>query len=240
MSFLLDVVLIVVCVAIIVIATKRGFVRSLMSFVSKIVALIAAYTFTPVAASFLKTRFILEPVTNSIATTLRQYVVSGGEYDFAAISDKIPQPVMALLERYNVTSDVIRDGLSAAQTDGEVALRSLSEKIADPVVTVISTAASFLAIFLIACLVLWIVTLIVNALFKLPVLRTANTLLGFILGVCTAALIVFVYSSVISSLVTSLGSIAPKWFGADVIDKTLIVKFFANHDLLSIVQNIIS
>ncbi len=240
MSFLLDVVLIVICLAIIILATKRGFVRSLMGFVSKIVALIVAYTFTPALADFLKTKYILGPLVSNIQTTLRQYVLINGEYDFSRLTENIPDGVSSLLARYNVTPETLTETVSSAQASGETALENVSRAVADPVASMISTALSFILIFAAACIVLGIITAVINCAFKLPVLRTANTVLGFALGVCSAVLVMFAYSSVVSVLVTSLGAISQDRFGAQVIESTLLVKLFSHPGLISVVQNIIS
>lgn len=240
MSFFLDALLIVICLAIIIVSTKRGFVRSLLGLVSKIVALIAAYTFTPALASFLKTRYILDSLVGNIQTTLRQYVFVNGEYNFSALTENIPDGVSNLLSRYGVTSEKLSESISSAQSGGEEALRSVSRAIADPVASMISTAAAFILIFFAACLVLWIVTAVINAAFKLPVLNTANTVMGFVFGVCSAVIVMFAYSTLVSVLVSSLGAISQDRFGAHVIESTLLVKFFSQPGLISIVQNIIS
>lgn len=240
MSFLLDVVLIGICIAIVVVSAKRGFVRSLLGLVSKIVALIVAYTFTPALAEFLKTEYFMDSVVSKIQTTLRPYVFINGEYDFSGLSENLPKTVSDLLERYNVTPEAVLESVAPSQSQGEAALESVSRAIADPVVTMISTALAFLLIFFVTCFVLWIVTAIINSAFKLPVLRTANTVMGFVFGVCSAVLVIVAYSSVMSALVSSLGAISPKWFGEDVIERTLLVRFFSSSDFLDVVQNIIS
>lgn len=240
MSFLLDIVLIAICLAIVILATKRGFVRSLMGFVSKLVALVVAYTFTPALASFLKTKYFMDALVSNISTTLRSYVCINGEYNFSALSENLPKPVSDLLARYNVTSETISECVSSAKDGGEAALESVSRAIADPVVTMISTAAAFILIFAVSCLALWIVTAVINSAFKLPVLRTANTVMGFAFGVCSAVLVLFAYSSVMAALVSSLGAISPEWFGEDVIERTLIVRLFSHLDLLGVVQKMIS
>lgn len=240
MSFLLDVILIAICLAIIILATKRGFVRSLMGLVSKVVALIVAYTFTPALANFLKTKYILDSLVGNIQTTLRQYVFANGEYDFSALTDNIPEGVSNLLTRYNVTPEKLSESIGSAQSGGEAALENVSRAIADPVASMISTAVAFILIFFAACLVLWVVTTVINLAFKLPVLNTANTVMGFVFGVCSALLVMFAYSSVVSVLVTSLGAISQDRFGAQVIESTLLVRLFSHPGLISVVQNIIS
>lgn len=240
MSFLLDVILIALCLAIVILATKRGFVRSLLGLVSKIVAIIVAYTFTPALSNFIKTKYILDSLVGNIQTTLRQYVFVNGEYDFSGLTENIPEGVSNLLSRYNVTPEKLSESIGSAQSGGEEALKSVSRAIADPVASMISTAIAFIVIFFAACLVLWIVTSVINLAFKLPVLSTANTVMGFVFGVCSAALVAVAYSTVVALLVSSLGAVSQDRFGAHVIESTLLVRLFSQPGLISVVQNIIS
>ena len=239
MNFLLDIILLGICALIIVISAKRGFFRSMMGLVSKIVALIVAYTFTPALSNFLKENFIMRPVVDSISATIRSHLITDGVYDSSKLAD-LPQSISELLSRYNVDPADLKETIDGLNTTGEDAIETISRSIASPVVSVISTAAAFLLIFVLTSVVLWIATMIINSIFKLPVLHTANTVLGIVFGVVTAILIMFVYSAVVSSLVTSLGSISTKFFGEDVVEHTILVKFFSKHDLLGIVKNIVS
>ena len=54
MSFILDAILIVMCIVCVAVGTKRGFVKTVMSLLSSVISAIAAYTFTPYFANFIK------------------------------------------------------------------------------------------------------------------------------------------------------------------------------------------
>lgn len=240
-SFFIDLLLIAICIFTVILGTKRGFVKTLLSFLSTIVALVCSYTFTPIFATFLKEKFFLAPIADSIADTIRSIIpTTNGSYNFELLFDDMPQTLSAILERYNVDPDSLREATSAMPEQGEEAVSVLSEMIALPIVDMITTVVAFVTIFVVLVVVLTIISVVLNSVFKLPVLKSANTFLGFILGLATAIVILFVYSSLVSTLVISLGSISPKWFGSDVIDQTLIVKFFSEHDFLSIVNNLLS
>lgn len=236
MNFVLDLILVVICFLTVFIAAKKGFIRSVMGFVSKIVALIAAYTFTPTVAAYIKGRFLLAPLSDSIGASVKSAVTVDGGYDFSALSEKIP----SILERYLISGEELTEKLETMQKTGDEALRFVSDVIADKVAGMIATAIAFIGIFVLVCVLLWVVTIIADAVFKLPVLRTANTVLGVLFGVLSAFIITLVYCSAVSLLVGALGSVAPKFFGQDVIDRTFIVKLFANADLIDIAHKFFS
>ena len=236
MNFVLDLILVAICFFTVFFAAKRGFIRSIMGFASKIIALIVAYTFTPALSEFIKTRFLIGPLSDSIGSYLRTFVVRDGVYDFTALADKVPD----LLQRYVISGDELSAKIGSMEQTGEEALRSVSEHIAGKGSGMIATAIAFIGLFIVTCFVLWIVTRVADAVFKLPVLNAANKVLGVAFGVLSAVLLTLVYSAEVSMLVGALGAVAPKVFGEDVLDKTILVKFFANKDLLEISKNLIS
>ena len=237
MNFILDVILIAVCVAVVVISTKRGFFRSLMSFVSTLIALFAAYTFTPLLSGFIKEKFILGPMTDKLTTTVSSNITAAdGSIDYTGLADKMS----TTLDKYNVSESKLQEFIDAVKGSAGDPARELSERIADSVATGISTAIAFILLFIVFAVLLHVATVVIDTVFKLPVLRTANTVLGFVFGLLTACVIVLVYTAGVSVLVSSLGSVSSDWFGEDKIDRTLIIKFFAERDFFGISDNLIS
>ena len=80
----------------------------------------------------------------------------------------------------------------------------------------------------------------IDFLFRLPVLKTANTFLGLLFGIAEAGLVVFVLASVLSVLVTGLGSIDPTLFGADVVENTTICKKLLEYNVLTKITDVLS
>ena len=239
MSFALDAFLIVICLFIIIVSTKRGFFKTLMSLGSKIVALICAFTFTPTLAAILKEKYFLEPIAGSIGSTVRSLApVTNGQYDIAKLFGDMPKTLSTILERYNIDPNTVIK--SAVGSSGDEAISTVSHAIAEPIVNVISTAVAFLGIFFVVTIVLTLITFVIGLFFELPMLKQANSLGGLVLGVIISAVIVLVYCPLVSTLVTAMGSISPDLFGAQVIDRTLIVKFVSEHDMVGIIKDFVA
>lgn len=241
MSFILDAILIVMCIVCVAVGTKRGFVKTVMSLLSSVISAIAAYTFTPYFANFIKEKFLMESVSGGIADTIRSLVpASDGSYDLSSLFSDMPQTLSSIIERYHGNAESLEALVNSMTETGDEAVRTLSKAIAEPIVNMISTVCAFVVIFIIAFVVLKVVTCVVDGAFKLPVLKTANTLLGFVFGLILAVLFIMIYSELCATLVSALGSISPKLFGQDVVDKTLLVKFFSEHSVLNLVNKLIS
>lgn len=241
MSFILDAILIVMCIVCVAVGTKRGFVKTVMSVLSSLISAIAAYTFTPYFANFIKEKFLMEPVSGGIADTIRSLVpAADGNYDLSSLFSDMPQTLSSIIERYHGNSDSLEALVKSMTETGDEAVRTLSRAIAEPIVNMISTVCAFIVIFVTALVILKVVTCVVDGVFKLPVLKTANTLLGFVFGLILAVFIIMIYSELCAALVSALGPISPKLFGQNVVDKTLLVKFFSEHSVLNLVNKLMS
>ena len=67
---------------------------------------------------------------------------------------------------------------------------------------------------------------------KLPVLRTANRLLGFLLGVLCAAILGWLFAEAAELVMSYLHTVNPDTFATDIIDHTLLVKYLCRTELL--------
>ncbi len=103
MSFILDAILIVMCIVCVAVGTKRGFVKTVyVSLLSSVISAIAAYTFTPYFANFIKEKFLMESVSGGIAETIRSLVpASDGSYDLSSLFSDMPQTLSSIIERYH-------------------------------------------------------------------------------------------------------------------------------------------
>ena len=242
MSLIFDGLLILLCVVIIVVETRRGFIKSVMNLGSHIAALFVAYAFTPKLAKFFNDNFFLEKISSGIRDTLKSLTEnpSGeGTYNLSKLFSDLPEPFTEILDRYNVSLDSVSDQIKNVTDATEDAVNSLSDSISFGVANVLSSVAAFLLLFVGSILILKLVTLILDSLFKLPVLNSANKALGFLFGVVIALIIAFVFSILSVKLIGALNSISPDLFNQDVIDNSILLKFFANYNIFGVISNVL-
>lgn len=240
MSLVFDGLILIVCIIIVVVETRRGFVKSVMHLCSHIAALFVAYAFTPRLSAFFNEHFFLDKVSSGIRDTLKSLTVnSEGSYDLSRLLDDIPEPFTQILTRYNKPLDSIADKIRDVTGAAEDAVNDLADHIAGDVAGVLSSVCAFLLLFIASLLVLKLVTFILDALFRLPILSTANTALGFIFGVVIALIAAFVLSLLSVKFIGAMSSISPDLFSQDVIDKSIILKFFAKYNILGVIAGVI-
>ncbi len=247
MSFACDFILIGIALFILYSGWSKGFIKSVMGLVKGIASAVAAYAYTPMLGNIFYEKWILKPLTNGIFETLRGYALDtklsvelGRDvYNLDRLSLDLPKELVSILERYNVSVPDFLSGISGMDQVTEDAVYDCSVSIAEPTASLLSSALAFIVIFIGVYLVLSLVTALLDHLFRLPVLNTANKLFGIIFGAAEAFLLVAVMSILLSTLVTSLGSLEPNLFGESVIDHTVICKFFVEHNPLRQIYDVL-
>lgn len=236
MSFVLDAILIAICIAIIVTSVKRGFAKTVLSAVSLIAAVLLAVVFTPTLSALLYDGFILKSITDGILGTVGSLAGTGDSAGVLNMLETMPEVLTDIFTRYNVSDETV-SAMTESAKGGEATVESICETIASPVAAMLSNVLAFVICFVAAVLVLKIAVAIINAVFKLPLLKTVNRAAGLVLGILLAAIAAYVYTSVAVELMDGLGALSPKMFGDDVISGTIIIKFISENNTLGLISN---
>lgn len=241
MSLAIDAIILLGVIIIIWKAAVRGFFRSVMSLAGGIASFCAAYAYSPVLAEYLKEKFILGGITDSIDGTLQSIardVNTSGGFNLDKLTVKPPVALTDILDRYNIdTNSFVSKFKGLTSCDADV-VRGFAEDIATPTANIISSVVAFILLFVGVWLILSLVTWLLDLIFKLPVLKTANKIFGIIFGVVEGALFAVLAAGVLSTLVTALGSIDPNLFGAAAVEQSIICKFINEHNPIGIILNI--
>jgi len=237
-SFILDAILIVICLSTVFISVKRGFVKTILSIVSAVAAIFLSVVFTPTVSTFIYDKFMLAAISNGISDTVKSLAGNGTSEGIAQMFESMPEALSKLMERYNVGEEAL-NGMIDSAAGGNADIQSICDTIASPIATTISNALAFIACFIVAVLVLKIIIAIIDLIFKLPILNSVNRTAGLILGLVLAVVIIFAYSEAAVHLVTAMGAISPEFFGEKVIEDTIIVKFFSEYNIFGLIEDVI-
>ena len=98
-----------------------------------------------------------------------------------------------------------------------------------------ATLIAYLLVFASVFIVLTVVTFFLNKLFELPVLKTANKILGFILGLAVAYVVLCFASAILNVLLSYAGEQLFGQTNREILDSTLIYKFFNNVNIFPMI-----
>ncbi len=241
MSLALDAIILFTAIFIIWAGARRGFVRSFMSVFSTFASLVAAYAYTPMLRDHINEKLILEPIAGDIHATLISLSRNPATdaFDLGKLASEVPQPLVNVLDRYNVDLNAFLDKIRGLMGVGEDTVYTYAEEIAAPTANVISAVIAFVVLFFAANLILKILTGLIDLIFHLPVLKAANTALGVVFGIAEAALAVCALAVALTTLVETMGSIDPELFGADAVEKTLICRHIDDIGIFERIKDIL-
>lgn len=228
MSFIFDGIILIVGITAIIMGAKRGFIKTIMGVITLIAALCIACAFTPYLADHIRDTAVMENISESIGDTIKSLSQNeGGNFNLDKMFQDMPDALRQILERYNVDIYSLTQSVAGETDAAENVVDNLSDTIAEPVVTVIANVAAFLAVFVVSVIVLKLFTMVLDLIFQLPVLKTANAFLGMLVGVVNAVFWAWVLSSLSVPFIHAMSSISPDLFSKSVIDNSVFLKFLS-------------
>lgn len=241
MHFILDIIIVVLCVLTILISYKRGFFKSVMTLCSGICALLVAYTFTPKLALFVKEKFLLDKIADGVVDTLASMAKAGADsaqnmvYDLSKLLEN--SQFLKILDQYGADSQHITELINSANDGSHAAVEQVAYAVADPIAGTIANIAVFIGLFLAAILVLRLITWAIGIVFTLSVLRDVDKTLGLVFGVISALLFVWIFAMVADAAVQAIASIAPGTVDVAVVNDSVLLKFFAQYNPVEAITN---
>ena len=240
MNFVFDGIILAVAIVAIVVSARRGFIKSIMGICTLIAALFVAFAFTPNVAQYIETSPVITEVSENISDTLKSLSRKDTDsYDLARLFTDMPDSFQQILNRYGASAADLKKAIAPEADAAEKDVVDLSERIAKPVVSAISGVLAFLGLFIVSVAVLKLLTWLLDLIFQLPVLKTANTLLGFVVGVFNALVWAWVLSALSVIFIRAMSSISPTYFSETLIANTIILRFFADDNFGNILRMVI-
>ncbi len=215
LPFIIDIILIVVFAGCIIDGRKKGFVKMILSVVATVIALFIAKEYAEPVANWINESFVHGRIVESISRAISDSVGSGA----AAIANALPDYIVRAAEAI---------GLSAKEITADLGSNVTSVQAAEQICTAVEGAfivpaikiVSFFIIFAIGSAVLNFAASFINGIFKLPLIKSVNKLLGAILGGVKGLIAVLI----IGLVFWLISSIAPETPFAAAVEDSAIIK----------------
>lgn len=187
MWIILDVIVAAILIFFMVRGCKKGFIKSCLGLVVTLVSIILTINFYAPAGEYLRDTVVYENLKNNLKSTVENHIGSTDDADtmsrlFSDAAEKLPE-FNKLLKSFNVNGEDIADDIDNAIKNGkEVTVDIICESIVEEAAVFISNAVAIIVVFLLSVLALNLVILLLDFIFKLPVLNVANKVLGLVVG----------------------------------------------------------
>ena len=194
MSLAIDIILVVIFASFVLTAVKKGFILSLLEFAAVILAFVLAYNFSPKVAETAYDGFVKEATIKTIETQIEENVsLQETSTQAQLLLESIPDYMVSVADFMGVSVDDIKQSVASSKLTSENIATELVEKIAQPIIIGALTALSFVVLAIVLLFVLKFLAQIIAKIFKIPVIKTVNKLLGGILGACKGfAVVLFI------------------------------------------------
>lgn len=230
MFFILDVIAVAIFLMTVISCRTKGFFKSFFGLIKVILALIIAYIFMPTLAYIYRTSFVEKLISDTVAeriNSLAQKTTVG--LNLEKLFGDMPSEFADILSRYGADAESLFKRFGSLTEAAEESVNDLATSITSSVVHGVSDILSFATLFIGSLIVLSIVIFIMGLVLKLPVLSSIDKGLGFVFGIISGLLLVWVYANLVTYGIEAISIIKPGLIGVNVIENTFIIKYISDN-----------
>lgn len=199
MRYALDIIIVLIVILFAARGARKGFIKACIDFIGGFAAMIGAGILSLPAAKWVYYTFFHDALLEKIGAA-----VTGLEAEEAveAVFAEFPDVILRGLEKLGITEAGIIE-----QVDGGAA--SIAEGIAgqiSPMMIGFIRIFAMLALFIVLLVVIRALATTISGVFRLPVLRSANKLLGAVFGILMAVVAIWVALACVQALLPLFGT----------------------------------
>ncbi|HPU67230.1 MAG TPA: CvpA family protein [Clostridiales bacterium] len=215
---ILDFIFIAVVVLTVFFAAKKGFVLSLIEFVSGLLAIFISYAVAPAVAGSIYNSYFKEKVIG-ILTEKFPALASGKPLTISIsdITNILPKSLSFLAENVGLESGRIE----LPNASKYISIEQLEQNLAAPIMKVALTVIAFAILSIVLIIALRIAARLLNKLVKVTPLRSLNTLLGAVFGAVKGIL----QTGILAAVLSLLGSLTTPSALSGLVENSKICEF---------------
>ena len=234
MSIVIDLLLVAIVILIVLFAAKKGFVRSVLSLLGTIVAIVVSYFLAKCLAGMIFDSMVRPWLTDMVHTQVLEAGVQDIQSAVAGLYASLPSMFSGMLNMIFGSQEELVSQLQSSM-NGDIAA-TLSNLLADamaPFVTMLIGSLLFILFFILCGIVLRIIDKVLISVRHLPVVGSLDGVLGGALGI-VQALIVVVLCALAVRVLISLSSNEWTWLNTQVVDSTYLFKYFYHFSFIDV------
>ena len=235
----LDIIVAAILVISIVSGVKRGLVKSLISLVGNIAALVVALIFSVQLGTYLNDHYIRTPLydwtVNQLTSDPDNSDTSIEDVDMEDLFENRPEFFTNLCEYMNIDIDEMNQRYEEFRANGEEQAKSaVIDVMVEPISNAVSRVIAFIIIYILALIAVKLITLVSHVITKLPIIRSFNKLGGGMIGVVIGILISFIFVSMVHLSSPYILRNMPISERTQIFESTTIYKFVYKMNPLSL------
>ncbi len=245
MNIIIDIILLAIIILSAFFAAKKGFIGTLFSLASTLVAIVLSVVLSSPVSVFLDNNFVNPSVKSYIVSVVdnsaigQSYEDALASIDVASKIESMPSGLRSVLEIAEIDVDKIANKAKEITDNSTEKKDELINSIASPISGTISKVIALVGLFIILNIALWIVSKLLTAIFNLiPVGKKLNKFGGLLFGVLRGLIIIFVVSTLFTAISRGVSPDSNNIFSQSTIEKTVILKSVSGFNPVSAIMNI--
>lgn len=227
MSLAIDIILAVIIILPVILGIRRGFVKTVMGLVSVLIGICASYILTPYLSPLCRDKIVEPYMRTPVESQIESMLDTSGEtFDTESLENlsEIPEVVKNICDTFGID---IQDIKSNEEIDKQSPDQSVSEHITELILSRTAYIIAFISVFIAAAIVLRIITIVLCAICKMPILNSINRIAGAVFGFCFGGISAFVIAKLLILLLPTLVSVNPGLFEG-VAEQSVLLKLIGN------------
>ena len=219
MGIYIDMALLAIMLIFLIVSAKRGFLITLLEVLVFAIAVISAANLCKPAANSIYDTFIGPNITEKVSASLSEnsdIMSSAGKA--SAVVDNLPK----IIKDYILRTDPDENNITSEK---------LSSDIAKPIAVTVLSPVIFLLLSIVLSLLLSVVAKWLNKICKLPLIGTANTVLGGVFGILKGLIAVY-FIGIILLLLSANSKQNTSFYEA--VNNSAIITIIQNHSVVPI------
>lgn len=223
MFLILDLILIGIFALLVFLAARKGFLKTVLDIVAVILAIVLASALSTPIAQGCYENFVEDIIINTVKDNVDKtnFDATIAAEEVAEAFEELPPTIVDLADAVGVNFDKLIREADFEDVDVDDSVTQLVRKIAEPIAVKIMSAALFVILAIILMIVFKIVVIIICKATNLPVIGSADKLLGAILGGIKG----LVFIGVIAIILEALFSHDSGTMG-DMVNESIIIGLY--------------
>jgi len=237
MNAVLDIIIIGIIIFCVAMGYRNGFVKTVMNFLSFIIAFFMAKTFSPQLSDFMYESWIKPNFADKAAAQLAKFLSPSVNLD--SLVQNQQNDFIKMLEGYGFKSPDVKGWMTDAAAKGAANVNEyVSEKLVEPVAKGISDFVAFAGILLACLILLKIATSIINKAVKLPGLNMLNKIGGILVGVLYGLIASYIFVLLAYYVLPYLAANTAISSVPSVVEDTIFFKWLYNNSPINYIMNL--
>jgi uncharacterized membrane protein required for colicin V production len=228
---ILDIVIVAFILLLMIIGIKRGIVKTLYGLIIIALAGFLAYLCGKLVAEFIYDNYILTSITDSVSSSFESSKASTGVVS-NNIFESIPDFLSNILIGFGVTQRGFASTLSEATEFTQKATLTTVDTVIKPILISAISVFAIIILFILFFILLKLLGRYLLKIFKLPIIKQINGLLGGLLGIVEGLLIIMIFI-IISKASASFSN--STFISKELIDSSFLFKYLYYLDLAVLV-----